>query len=425
MIKNEKNKKAAKIILVLLILAAVCTIGYYNYMDYFYNMPFVIKQDSFVFEYGETVSNDINDYIDITNDKKFHKEEIIFDNTADNMKVGTYDCYAKWRKTGVGFKITIEDTQSPIITLKEEKIEIKYEEEYNLHDNIESVIDVVDGEMEYEIIGELKNTEPGEQAFTVIAKDANGNETMEEFIVNVGKKPWPKEYSDETCKITITREWFENAWCYIAHLQFTDYSRFGTSCANGAYGKGKELIESAHERLGSILTVNGCYSAPYLNYPVARSGKVRNDKACTVPAVYSSSNGKLISAWETGGVPEIKGHSLSSLVNNGMVSDTFCFGPPILQNGEMTVGSGGGRAQRTFIGTNGNPGDIWLVVSDGREIDGESSGLTYTQCARLLLSKGCTFGVPLDGGGSSSMVFQGEVLNQTSGRAIVDFVYFK
>ena len=65
------------------------------------------------------------------------------------------------------------------------------------------------------------------------------------------------------------------------------------------------------------------------------------------------------------------------------------------------------------------------MISDGRKIDGESSGLTYTQCARLLLSKGCTFGVPLDGGGSSSMVFQGEVLNQTSGRAIVDFVYFK
>lgn len=40
---------------------------------------------------------------------------------------------------------------------------------------------------------------------------------------------YPKTYSDSTCDITITKEWYEDAWCYIAHLQFTDYSRFGTS----------------------------------------------------------------------------------------------------------------------------------------------------------------------------------------------------
>jgi exopolysaccharide biosynthesis protein len=86
-----------------------------------------------------------------------------------------------------------------------------------------------------------------------------------------------------------------------------------------------------------------------------------------------------------------------------------------------------GRAQRTFIGTNGNPGDIWLVVSDGRYNDNESAGLTYDQCSRYLVSKGCVFGVPLDGGGSSTMVFKGQVLNANSKneRAVVDFVYFK
>ena len=47
--------------------------------------------------------------------------------------------------------------------------------------------------------------------------------------------------------------------------------------------------------------------------------------------------------------------------------------------------------------------------------------------ATYLQSKGCTFGVPLDGGGSSTMVFKGKVLNAAKGnqRAVVDFVYFK
>ena len=93
----------------------------------------------------------------------------------------------------------------------------------------------------------------------------------------------------------------------------------------------------------------------------------------------------------------------------------------------MKAGSDSSRAQRTFIGTNGDAGDIWLFVSDGRKNDGKSSGLTYKQCARYMQSKGCTFGVPLDGGGSSTMVWKGQVLNAAKGnqRAVVDFVYFK
>ena len=232
-----------------------------------------------------------------------------------------------------------------------------------------------------------------------------------------------------TCDITITKEWYEDAWCYIAHLQFTDYTRFGTACANGEYDNGYETTSHAASRLDAIFAVNGCYSAPYLNYTVVRSGELCNGsgKNLWCPAVYSNQNGLLQSAWESGGAESIAGVNIDSLVESGLVTDTFCFGPPILVNGSVTAGSDGSRAQRTFIGTNGNPGDIWIVVSEGRNADGESAGLTYSQCARLLGEKGCIFGVPLDGGGSSTMVFQGKVLNSAKAgqRSVVDFVYFK
>lgn len=94
-------------------------------------------------------------------------------------------------------------------------------------------------------------------------------------------------------------------------------------------------------------------------------------------------------------------------------------------NGEIAP-SGGGRAQRTFIGTNGAPGDIWIVVTEGRGSDGVSAGLTMQECAEFLKAKGCTFGIPLDGGGSTTMVFNGMRLNHVSSeRAVVDFVYFR
>ena len=166
-----------------------------------------------------------------------------------------------------------------------------------------------------------------------------------------------------------------------------------------------------------------------MNYIVVRDGVICNgaDRNLCLPAVYSKKTGLFLNAWEVGIVEELKGRKVQDLVNEGLVTDTFCFGPPMLVDGLVSNSSDTSRAQRTFIGTNGKKGDIWIIVSDGRYNDGESAGLTYVECGNLLASKGCTFGVCLDGGGSSTMVFQGEILNANgkNERAVVDFVYFK
>ena len=240
---------------------------------------------------------------------------------------------------------------------------------------------------------------------------------------------YPMTYSDSTATITIYKEWYENAYCYAAHIQFTDYSRLGTNCANASYNNGYETTSHAANRLGAILAINGCYSSPNLGYTVVRDGVIWNgaEKSTWLPAIYSKHNGLFLSAWESGGTPGIAGKNVQELVDGGLFTDSFCFGPPILSGGEIKAGSDTSRAQRTFMGTNGDAGDVWLVVSDGRYNDGKSAGLTYREMAAYLQSKGCTFGVPLDGGGSSTMVFQGKVLNAANGnqRAVVDFVYFK
>jgi exopolysaccharide biosynthesis protein len=240
---------------------------------------------------------------------------------------------------------------------------------------------------------------------------------------------YPIIYTDDTCKITIVKEWYQNAWVYAVHIVFTDYNRLGTSCANGVYNWGYEPATNAAVRLDALLVINGCYSAPYLNYIVVRDGIVWNGEAYSVylPAIYSSNTGLLQNTWESGGC-EYTGKKTSELVSQGVLTDSFCFGPPILASNQLAVAEGGSRAQRTFIGTNGSAGDLWLVVSDGRYNDGASAGLTMSECAMYLQSKGCIFVVPLDGGGSSTIVWQGAILNaveKDNQRAVVDFVYFK
>jgi exopolysaccharide biosynthesis protein len=69
-----------------------------------------------------------------------------------------------------------------------------------------------------------------------------------------------------------------------------------------------------------------------------------------------------------------------------------------------------------------------FVVSDGRT--NQSEGLTLYELSEVMRQYGCITAYNLDGGGSSTMVFAGEVINipTTNGkmiteRAVSDIVY--
>ena len=235
---------------------------------------------------------------------------------------------------------------------------------------------------------------------------------------------WPKGYMDETCMITVYKEWHENAYVYAAHVVFTDYNRLWMECANGKYNSGGETTSHAAKRVGAILAINGDFAIPAngaSGYAIARKGVVYNDKKAYPEGVYNSNTGLLTFGHS--------GKMLSELVADGKVTDTFQFGPCVLKDGKIVANDPNStyRAQSTFIGTNGEPGDIWMCVSDGRYNDGVSRGLNPYEIATYMQSKGCTLCVPLDGGGSSTIYFNGQVLNaaKSGQRAVVDFLVFK
>ena len=73
-----------------------------------------------------------------------------------------------------------------------------------------------------------------------------------------------------------------------------------------------------------------------------------------------------------------------------------------------------GRNPRTLAGVRPD-GTLLLVTVDGGR-PGWSSGMTLTEAARLMGSLGATDALNLDGGGSSTMIVRGEVVNRPSGR---------
>jgi len=65
------------------------------------------------------------------------------------------------------------------------------------------------------------------------------------------------------------------------------------------------------------------------------------------------------------------------------------------------------RDPRTAIGFNKNGRWLYLVVVDGRQ-PFYSAGATFDELADILIAHGAYFGMSLDGGGSSTMVIEGE-----------------
>lgn len=88
------------------------------------------------------------------------------------------------------------------------------------------------------------------------------------------------------------------------------------------------------------------------------------------------------------------------------------FQPQLIKNGKGLHKPGGAAHPRTAIGQK-KDGSLIFVVIDGRR-PGWSSGATYHQVQEVLLEMGAYNAFNLDGGGSSTMVFQHQVLNKPS-----------
>ena len=90
------------------------------------------------------------------------------------------------------------------------------------------------------------------------------------------------------------------------------------------------------------------------------------------------------------------------------------FGPIIVLNGQPTIGSGNGGwgiQPRTAIGQR-KDGAILMLVIDGRSKD--SLGATLKNVQDIFLQYGAYNAFNLDGGASSTMVFNGKLLNKPS-----------
>ncbi len=225
------------------------------------------------------------------------------------------------------------------------------------------------------------------------------------------------EYHDDQIDIVLTTMRVENTTVYVADVQIADISLLKTALAGNTYARNlTETTSVQAANAGAILAINGDYYGAQERGYVLRNGVLYRASAQSgtdALVIGADGNFRIITEGET---------SADTLVREG-AWQVLTFGPALINDGQVTVSSSDevGRAMtsnpRTAIGQI-SEGHYLLVVSDGRTK--ESAGLSLRQLAELMQSLGAQIAYNLDGGGSSTMVFQGRVVNNptTNGRSI-------
>ena len=232
-------------------------------------------------------------------------------------------------------------------------------------------------------------------------------------------------YQDENVSITLSSYRVNDTTVYVADVTLRSAEYLKTAFANNTYGKNVTATTSSIAQANNaILAINGDYYGVQEKGYVIRNGVVyRNTaKGADVLCIYADGSMEVVSD---------RDYSAEELVAKG-VWQAFSFGPALVESGSVTVGVNTevGKAMasnpRTAIGLI-DKNHFVFVVSDGRT--SESAGLSVYELANFMQSLGVQTAYNLDGGGSSTMVFNGQLVNKptTTGsireRSVSDIVY--
>lgn len=234
-------------------------------------------------------------------------------------------------------------------------------------------------------------------------------------------------YSDENIEITITEYRQYDSSIYVADIVLSSPDYLQTAFAQNAYGRNvTEKTSEISERAGAILAINGDYYGTREEGYVLRNGVLYRSTAAAGQkdlVIYADGSVSIISEDEI---------TAEALLETG-AQQILSFGPSLIEDGAITVseedevGKAKASNPRTAVGVIDDLHYVF-VVSDGRT--DESAGLSLVQLAGFMKSLGVTTAYNLDGGGSSTMYFNGQIINEptTNGksikeRSVSDIVY--
>jgi len=204
---------------------------------------------------------------------------------------------------------------------------------------------------------------------------------------------------------------------YVGDIELAEDTGLQTAFSNGTFGGKVQDTSTVAEANDAILAINGDYYSARDDGIIIRNGVIYRDVPARIGlAIYTDGTMKVYDETTT---------TADQLLAEG-VWNTFSFGPGLLVDGELVDGLSAYEAESNpkhpIQGTNPRTGvgmisanHFVFVVVDGRS-PGYSRGMTLDEFAQVFKDLGCTTAYNLDGGGSSTLYFMGNVVNDPSQR---------
>ena len=243
-------------------------------------------------------------------------------------------------------------------------------------------------------------------------------------------------YLSDSLYVAINR--FNNGlgYYYLSHIVVNDPSQIVSALSYDTWGGKREKPSSAASRLDMIVAANGSYFSYDTNTPRCAEVFIKHGKVYTSAdddgEGESTTDGKELCLLKDGTLwtPE-KGLTAKDLLNRG-VTDIWGAGDPLLiQDGKLYPTEHqwvNGKYPRTGIGMI-KPCEYYLLTAGS---GGYKGGLTFDDVQNIFKKLGCQYARTLDGGGSSTLVFNdgdgAQVINNPAGKAerpVTDFIGFR
>ena len=235
-------------------------------------------------------------------------------------------------------------------------------------------------------------------------------------------------YEDDNKAISIETYERNLTQIHVATVAIKGDASIKTALADETYGRNvKAKTSTTAQSVNAVLAVNGdYYGARDAGYVIRNGQLLRSDS--------QDANQEDLVIYQDGSFEIIREGDITvqELLNKGAVQ-VLSFGPALIENSQVAVDSADevGKAMasnpRTAIGIIDDKHYV-LVVSDGRT--NESKGLSLKELADFMKELKVTTAYNLDGGGSSTMYFNGQIINKptTNGhnieeREVSDIVY--
>lgn len=234
-------------------------------------------------------------------------------------------------------------------------------------------------------------------------------------------------YNDETISVKYWTERLHDSNCHFAEVKIAHPTQLKTAFAGGKYSSSvRRTPQKIAQQVNAVIAINADYCGYRQRGVIIRQSVLYRNNPCGWDVLLIDSDGNFH-------IMSDRNIKKSGILEEYEIINSLEFGPSLIVDGEIkliNIKSGCGDywneghvSPRTAIGQIGRLHYLFCCVEGRTDY---SKGILTSQMAQLMYDKGCVQAYNLDGGMSTTMVFNGEAMNYPmwgGQRVVSDIIY--